>query len=64
MCSWSNGKHWIALDKGDTLSIHTGHFFGTYDYKVRANGKMKVTIEFEEEPTDLLEGEGRKEILS
>jgi len=58
MCSWTkDAKHWIELEKGDILSIHVGHFFGTYEYKVRANGRMKVIVEFEKEPTDLLEEE-------
>ena len=43
---------------GDVLRLHIGAFFGVSDLQLRFKSKARLLIEADEEPIDLLKGEG------
>ena len=53
-------KHEITGNKGDNIKIHIGEFFGVHDYHVQTMSKWKITIEYEEEPIDLIKEQEMK----
>lgn len=53
-------KQEFMVENNGVVRMHIGEFFGVYDLNIRANSPIKITLEYDKEPTDLIECEQKR----